>query len=86
MNRWTYRITASVACWVFLFTVLGGVLVLSAWIGVIESSTHEALREAVLFASGGSLIFYIICVLFYPIIKDNDETNKAFEKLKEKGN
>lgn len=82
MNRFTYKWEAVLGCWVFLFTVIGGVLVFSAWIGTIESSTHEALWDAFRFSNYGTLILYIALVVFYPIIKEKDETNKAFERLK----
>lgn len=82
MNRWTYKLDAVIAGWIFLFCVMGLLLVLMVWVNIFDFSYLKALWYTFLYASGGSLISYIVSVLFYPIIKEVDEWKKGFENLK----
>ena len=81
MNRWTYKLENILACWIFLFAIMGALLCFMVWVNIFEFSLLKALWYTFLYASGGSLISYIISVLFYPIIKEVDEWKKGWEKL-----
>lgn len=85
MNRWTYKISYVIGSWIVFFTLMGGVLLLSVWVGIFDFSYLKALWNAFLYASVGSLITYIISVLFYPIIKEVDSWKTGIEDLKGKG-
>lgn len=83
MNRWTYKLDTVFAYWITVFILMAILLIISVRFNpFVDFSYDKALRNAFLFSFGGSLCIYIISVLAYPLIKEKDETNKAFERLK----